>query len=196
LGWRGALIRAFLAVESAVDRLMRRACSAYVHDIRVIESRLVSAGFGRVLSEEPRDVAHRGVCAPVGPRSLAARSDGSRNVRTCHRRRRSIGWASHEVVGQIGRADEVCAARARCPTSRSVGRTTGPRSKRLCTSKSSVQAGSALALKPDITHAVVAGPDDQPNRFAGVSASGVPRPSVLVHRSRSTSARTGQSQGD
>jgi SAM-dependent methyltransferase len=51
-GWRGALIRAFLAVESAVDRLMRRACSAYVHDIRVIESRLVSAGFGTVLSED------------------------------------------------------------------------------------------------------------------------------------------------
>jgi magnesium-protoporphyrin O-methyltransferase len=50
-GWRGALIKGFLAVESTFNRVMRRACSAYAHDIRSIEARLRSAGFGSVISE-------------------------------------------------------------------------------------------------------------------------------------------------
>jgi len=50
-GWRGVVIRAFLTAEGTVNRLMRRACSAYAHDIRLIEKRLAAAGFGSVVSE-------------------------------------------------------------------------------------------------------------------------------------------------
>jgi magnesium-protoporphyrin O-methyltransferase len=50
-GWRGLLIKGFLAIEGTFNRLMRRSCSAYAHDIRLIEARLRSAGFGSVVSE-------------------------------------------------------------------------------------------------------------------------------------------------
>src|SRR5262249_49356232 len=50
-GWRGAVVKIFLATEGAFNRLMRRACSAYAHDIPTIEARLRSAGFGSVVSE-------------------------------------------------------------------------------------------------------------------------------------------------
>jgi magnesium-protoporphyrin O-methyltransferase len=61
-GWRGAVIKVFLAIEGAFNRLMRRACSAYAHDIPTIEARLRSAGFGSVLSEN-RGMWHIGVFA-------------------------------------------------------------------------------------------------------------------------------------
>jgi hypothetical protein len=44
-------MKGFLAIEGTFNRLMRRSCSAYAHDIRLIEARLQSAGFGSVLSE-------------------------------------------------------------------------------------------------------------------------------------------------
>jgi magnesium-protoporphyrin O-methyltransferase len=51
-GWRGGLARTLLGIEAVTLRLLRRACPAYVHDVRAIEARLTSAGFGSILSEE------------------------------------------------------------------------------------------------------------------------------------------------
>jgi len=50
-GWRGAVIKVFLAIEGGFNRMIRRACSAYAHDIRSIEARLQSAGFSNEVSE-------------------------------------------------------------------------------------------------------------------------------------------------
>lgn len=50
-GWRGAASKTFLGFEAVVLRLFRRPCPAYVHDIRRIEARLRSAGFGSLRSE-------------------------------------------------------------------------------------------------------------------------------------------------
>jgi len=50
-GWRGALIKGYLALESAMLRVLRRPIPAYIHPIGEIEGRLYSAGFASVRSE-------------------------------------------------------------------------------------------------------------------------------------------------
>jgi SAM-dependent methyltransferase len=51
-GWRGVVARTLLGIEAVTLRLLRRACPAYVHDVRAIEARLATAGFGSIVSEE------------------------------------------------------------------------------------------------------------------------------------------------
>jgi SAM-dependent methyltransferase len=46
-GWRGAVARFLLGLENAVLGLLRRPCPGYVHDVPMIERRLVDAGFTR-----------------------------------------------------------------------------------------------------------------------------------------------------
>jgi magnesium-protoporphyrin O-methyltransferase len=44
-GWRGAIARLALGIEAVFLAVLRRPCPAYVHDVAMIERRLVDQGF-------------------------------------------------------------------------------------------------------------------------------------------------------
>jgi SAM-dependent methyltransferase len=46
-GWRGLVTRFFVLFENATDRFRPRPCPNFIHDIRMIQSRLAAAGFKR-----------------------------------------------------------------------------------------------------------------------------------------------------